>query len=544
MIAIAIYFTAGRFHATPWGRHVNEAAPEWPPSPWRILRAFVATWKRKLDNDTACNLQVVERMLRKLSKPPLFVLPPATTGHTRHFMPWFKKGPADRTLIFDGFVCLDKTRPVICLWPDVILDQEERYTLAMITSNLGLLGRAESLAEARLLTDAEAIAVTASVNCMPSDCTGNRVDFETMRVLCANSVSAFENAYTPKNLITEGRGKLKQTIVTPLYDPDWHLCMETLELHNKRWSDPPGSKWITYLRRKDCFAIQQRRQKATVDRPRPTMARYAIDGNVLPLVEDTLKIAELARRTLMGIFRRIEEKRLYQGNIPEGAPLPRSEVFSGKDEHGVPLEGHRHAYFLPTDEDGDGRIDHLTIIASMGFGPAEVKALDKLRMLKRDQGDPLNLLLLAIGQTSEIRAPSMLGPSRVWISYTPFIATRYPKARGQKRDPRELLGLDNHKLFAQQVLKEDIERLRRHLQNLPESFLIEPLNAEHRCGPKQSLRPIQFKRYRQKRSDDGGRRPAGAFRIIFSEPVYGPLCLGHSAHFGLGLFVPEEGVIP
>ena len=34
----------GRYHANPWDRAVNEGASEWPPSPWRILRALVATW--------------------------------------------------------------------------------------------------------------------------------------------------------------------------------------------------------------------------------------------------------------------------------------------------------------------------------------------------------------------------------------------------------------------------------------------------------------------------------------------------------------------
>jgi CRISPR-associated protein Csb2 len=52
------------------------------------------------------------------------------------------------------------------------------------------------------------------------------------------------------------------------------------------------------------------------------------------------------------------------------------------------------------------------------------------------------------------------------------------------------------------------------------------------------LRPIQFKRYRSKGSDDGGRRPAGFFRLEFSRPVLGPLALGHSSHFGMGLFSP------
>ena len=49
MLAIRFLFPAGRYHATPWGRHVNEADVEWPPSPWRLLRALIATWHRKLD---------------------------------------------------------------------------------------------------------------------------------------------------------------------------------------------------------------------------------------------------------------------------------------------------------------------------------------------------------------------------------------------------------------------------------------------------------------------------------------------------------------
>ena len=46
MIAIKLRFLAGRFHATPWGRHVNEGVVEWPPSPWRLLRALAATFYR------------------------------------------------------------------------------------------------------------------------------------------------------------------------------------------------------------------------------------------------------------------------------------------------------------------------------------------------------------------------------------------------------------------------------------------------------------------------------------------------------------------
>jgi len=84
MIAVAFRFTAGRFHATPWARHVNEGVPEWPPAPWRILRALVAVWKRTRPDIAE---ERVKGFLDKLVAPPHFHLPPATHAHTRHFMP-------------------------------------------------------------------------------------------------------------------------------------------------------------------------------------------------------------------------------------------------------------------------------------------------------------------------------------------------------------------------------------------------------------------------------------------------------------------------
>jgi len=34
---LVLTFPWGRYHANPWGRHVNEGAVELPPSPWRPL---------------------------------------------------------------------------------------------------------------------------------------------------------------------------------------------------------------------------------------------------------------------------------------------------------------------------------------------------------------------------------------------------------------------------------------------------------------------------------------------------------------------------
>ena len=48
MLDLEFFFPAGRYHSTPWGRNINEGVPEWPPSPYRLARALIDVWKRKL----------------------------------------------------------------------------------------------------------------------------------------------------------------------------------------------------------------------------------------------------------------------------------------------------------------------------------------------------------------------------------------------------------------------------------------------------------------------------------------------------------------
>ncbi len=532
MIAIELNFLAGRFHATPWGRHVNEGAVEWPPSPWRLLRALVAAWKRKAPH---LDEGVMRELLTALCTPPEFALPPATFSHTRHYMPWFKKGPGDKTLVFDSFVALAKDAPVVVAWPGLDLPDAPRAALVELLPLLGTLGRSESWCDGRLLDPLTASAI--QVNTKPVD--GHSPKGEIVRVLGVDAQTVFQNGYNPHAESSTGKGKTKVTTTTAIYEPDWHLCMETLWLHEQRLSMPPGAKWIDYERRKD--ALAQPSRPKSVRRPRPTMqvARFALDSSVLPLLTDTLRVAESARFNLMGRHGRMSEKDGIKG---------KSRAFSGKEDDGTPIEGHSHCYFLPTDEDHDGRLDHLTLYASGGFDTDEVRAIDKLREIKskdrEESGHALRVILTGIGVAEEMqRGP--LAVSSTWVSATPFLAPRHPKTSGRLKHS-EVGGADLHRFLTAQ-LREELQRwLDRQGHSISaEAISItlqqdEPGNTRRWC-PKEEIfreRPLQFRRYRQKRSDDGGRRPAAFFRLTFPEPVAGPIALGHSAHFGLGLFTP------
>lgn len=262
-----------------------------------------------------------------------------------------------------------------------------------------------------------------------------------------------------------------------------------------------------------------------------TLARLALDGPVLPGVAETLPVAERVRRGLLAECRRLARRERPGAADAELWPL--APAFWGKDEHGRPRTGHVHAFVLPADEDGDGRLERVTVFAPMGFNALERQALGRLRRLAAvgaDDAAVVHARLIGVGTAGDFRTP-LLDAAAVWQSATPFVATRYAKRRGVKRDRPE--DCATPRSFARLVLGEELRRR----AELP-AAVIEDVELLGAAG----LRPIQFQRFRSKRADDGGRRAAGGFRIAFAEPVSGPLCLGHSCHFGLGLFVPASSV--
>lgn len=557
MIVISLTFPVGRYHATPWGRHVNEGVVEWPPSPWRLLRSLVAVWKRTLPDVPEADIKPIFETLA--ATPPRFVLPPASTGHTRHYMPWDKNwkppAPQNRTLVFDTFVALDPNEAFVrAIWPDAALTDTQRRLLSRLLTNLNFLGRAESWCEAKMLSEQEAASALEDGDLMhadpldPSMVPCRHDNHELVRTLCPDPATAFADDHVVElETTTQGRGKNKTITQSrrAVYDPNWNLCMETLRLHQQKWSDPPGSRWVTYVRPRDCFDLKppSHRRASRRDSGRPVhLARFVLDSTVLPLITDTLPIAEAIRRALMSLHGRLAGRDGARG---------RSAVLAGKDESGSPLLGHGHAYYLPTDEDGDGRLDHLTIYAAAGFGPDEQRAIERLATVNsshdRDGRHPLRTVLLGTWCTGDLHDGRLIhpfGPASVWESVTPYLATRHAKTRGRERiDPSDPSARAR---FLVANLLEQLRCVRPHVADLMAQTTIEPLIDRDgafviRAAGESSrtLRPLQFKRCRSKTTDDGGRRLAGAFRITFPRPVRGPIALGHSAHFGLGLFFPK-----
>jgi CRISPR-associated protein Csb2 len=271
----------------------------------------------------------------------------------------------------------------------------------------------------------------------------------------------------------------------------------------------------------------------------PSAVYFRVLGDVRPSVERTLPVAEQFRRGIMGSYRRQQQKHAGIGGYTPNSIPPMSPVFSGKDSRENPLTGHRHAFYLPTDEDGDGFIEHLTVFCGVGFDNPELDALRNLHWLSFGADSRLRLELIALGGLSESSA-ALATESAVWVSATPFVASRHPKRRGRRRDRPELLESGGLTAFVTEVLLEEIGRLRVERPEMPAPVSVTPILDDHSMYCISGGRRARaFVRSRLRHGESDRRRPFGTFRIVFPEPVRGPICLGRSCHFGLGLFVPE-----
>ena len=138
MIAVGIRFVVGEYHAVPWGVLRDGGSPEWPPSPYRLLRAMIASWKYNLPEIEEEEIYpIVQKMA---SAPPEIFVPQASVVEVR-----------GRRAGRPAYVRVDGEDRVHMVWRKASLDGGEADALERILGNLRYLGRTESWCEIQLL---------------------------------------------------------------------------------------------------------------------------------------------------------------------------------------------------------------------------------------------------------------------------------------------------------------------------------------------------------------------------------------------------------
>lgn len=508
MTVLELSFPAGRYHATPWGRHVNEGAVEWPPSPWRIVRALIATWHLKAREIPETT---VRALAEALSAPPVFYLPRATTAHTRHYMPYNEGKKEKTTKVFDTFVQIANGDAVLVAW-DLDLSEQQMAALRTLAERIGYFGRAESLAEGRVLDGVARIkpnAVPLAEGAMMPEGT------ELIRLLSARNpsdYSAWRADFSAKATAALGpKPTAAQKKRLPKIPEDLFSALhaDTGELQAAGWNLPPGAQLIGYTRAENAFAstTRPRTPRAT---SLPTVARFTLTSVVPPSITKALAVGEQIHTVLC--------------KASDGHP-----IFTGAGD-----EGHRHAHiFSESIGSSNAHITHVTVYAAAGFDTEAVDALRSILWTWGFNNHELRLVLHGIGEPADFPDCKLFASAKVWRSLTPFVSTRHAKTF---RDGRPKLGHDGWQIGS---APHDLLRLLcEHPRGAGAEIRCHKENAmPYRFGSRR-FRSLQFLTRRQKGEGSRGHDSGAALTITFPDSRSGPFAVGYGAHFGLGLFVP------
>lgn len=543
-VTLSLTFPGRRYHATPWGHHVNEGLIEWPPSPWRLLRGLLATGYIKLhwpkEGPPASARSLIEKLAAVL---PFYRLPSAVGAHSRHYMPMarFKNGREDTTMVLDTWAQVDEGS--IGVHWNVELTPVERGLLAELLRELGYLGRSESWVEGTLAESSD----PAHFDVRPGEARDrpgagweqvalltalSAVEYSTWREQAVRAALATlpEVNSKGKSLTKVQKAKQRQQ-VQESYPSDLIACLQidTAWLHDLGWNQPPGSRKVFYWRKASSLegAAPSSRPRLSV----PASVEYMLlslataSGNLhaLPSIVRTLPQSDLLHRALLS------------HGPKEGKP-PSS--LSGRDPEGRPLRderAHRHAHLIHLDLDGDGHLDHVLIWSPMGLEADAQRVVRAVRKTFTKGGTaPLRLAVAAVGSRSDLlglpqpwgeQLRKVLGGSpggsRHWRSITPFVPPRFLKPGGRNT-------------LEGQVAAELAVR------GFPESVSVSRLDPHTDDDLVRKSR--HFIRQRGRQSSAGATHPPPPIdcgfmlELEFAEAVPGPIALGYASHFGLGLF--------
>jgi CRISPR-associated protein Csb2 len=281
---------------------------------------------------------------------------------------------------------------------------------------------------------------------------------------------------------------------------------------------PPGAVWRYAMRpaRPAARRLSVRRtHKAT------SLIQFAIGAAVeLPVSATTTVTNRLRGRVLREALTELNDGVVTSWREASRDLRARVAELAGKDEAGEPLEGYAHARYLIW-YDEDGRARRLFVHRARPFEPWEHDAILRAGQhpLGWSQAKSDGWTLRMVPMDSAVPPPRGFDGVRScsWSSVSPFVPARYfLDSRGRVKEgetPRE------------QINKELARR------GWPQAEIT-------------SLSDAGWVRVHAPQRQRGGatNNSRRSFRVTlrFAEPVRGPVLLGHSSFFGLGVFAPHE----
>ncbi len=500
-------FPLGRFHATPWRVNpFDDPFGEWPPSPWRLVRAICARWYQwRREVGERSPEEIVNLIGAICSSKYAFRLPTvASLGPgLRQYQPaqfgWHpaekkKAGIRDygKTLVQDNAWCVpaDASDESAVWW----FIEGEHWTTEVLDildaclARVIYFGRAESLTNIERHTKANSIRPNCQLHCEPSSSRSAPV------LVPLSGASREDVERITDNPLAKGR------------------------------TAPSGATW-NYAELPTPIMLREfaaRKNKT----PTTSLIQFAVGTAVSPAPRSVARLTSRFRSRVLTQFVRLctGDRKVTWATAKAGIRAEAS-MLSGKDSKGIPLKGrHRHAAFLGWIE--DGAITRLMVWRPPDIPFSENEQIAILQAAEREfswaaagpkTSEDWRVRLVPLDRAVP-PPPGFNGTVQAWESVTPYVPPRHHLRKGKLR-PTESITCQ-----IQRELK---------LQGFPGA---DKATVKHNAEPIWVSVHTPSKSHQQRAFM--GQRPGYRVRIEFPSAVSGPILLGHSCHFGLGLFQP------
>jgi CRISPR-associated protein Csb2 len=494
-------FPLGRFHATRWGANPfdRDLAGEWPPSPWRLIRAIVARWYQwRRETAGTWPEEEIRILVQALCKSDYgFYLPEQARQSfaLRQYQPVeFGWNPAEKkyagrrsygtSLTQDNAWCPPTDASLFWFINGEAWTPELVRILGFCLERITYFGRAEALTRIRV---AEEAPMRPNVTL-----TENRASDRPAPVLvpCSEATQAdvervTENPLAARNIPQGARLLYAQT--------------------------PPRSPAREVSRH-------------TPMRPATHLVQFALGWAVAPGQRATVRLTSRFRAAaLSNLIRTKTGGATARWSEAPASVLAEIAGMTGKDAQGQPLRGPRaHAEFSLW---WDGSIP-TRLLAWRGARPFDEYEQEAMLSAAAQE-----LSWAAAGPDAEawkiklvpldaaVPAPPGFDgrAATVWESLTPYVPPRHNLRGNKVRESETLEG-----------------QIRRELAS--RGYGPGPLSVQEIAPPAWVAVHVP-RRQASQRSFIGDRR-GYRLRLSFEAPISGPLRLGHSSSFGLGMFVP------
>jgi CRISPR-associated protein Csb2 len=315
-----------------------------------------------------------------------------------------------------------------------------------------------------------------------------------------------------------------------------HLTTDDPAVRNS--TVPPGAIW-KFAQRPPRPAIRTRPKPMKQNRPTTHFLQAAIGSRVAPSLDHVALLANWFRGRAIRIF--LENCfGLERGDWKLASDSQREAValLSGKLANGDPMTGHHHTYYGLYLDPENGRPSRLMAWRQTPFSDQEQQALLEAasepfslgyKQTRNAAKDPWQVH--CVPMDSGVPPPPgfpIASEHRVWRTMTPYVPPRH--AFDRRGNPKKN--------------ESPMEQLQRELEQrgFPSATVLS-LNSQSQIVSPDALPEAEWVKVHgpSEHSSASNQSKRGyRFQLAFQDPVAGPIALGRSSHFGLGLFVPVE----